>query len=285
MAAAPRNDSAPAGRSESAVASPSIAVRPLASVSEYRACVALQHEVWGKEFESVPASMLQVSTYVGGLCLGAFLPDGELCGFVFGLAGAIDGRPTHWSHLLGVKEVARNLGVGRLLKEHQRQLLASRGIPEMCWTFDPLIAKNAHLNLSVLGAKVVRYVPDMYGTTESPLHHGLATDRLLVSCSTARPLQRAAHPTVAGDASAPVLTPLPQPGDDVLPLGTRRPAALWIEVPTDFRQVVARSPASAITWHDALRRHFLWALAAGYVVTGLRRDALTSRSYYTLEAS
>ena len=256
-------------------------VRPVASIAEYAACVTLQQEVWGTGFDSVPASLLQVATYVGGLCLGAFSPDGELYGFVFGLAGTMDGKPTHWSHLLGVRESARNLGVGRLLKEHQRRVLASRGIPEMCWTFDPLIAKNAHLNLNVLGARVVRYVPDMYGTTESPLHHGLATDRLLVSLLTSSDTPR---PRTADAGAAPVLTPSPQPGDVVVDVARDRPTVLRIEVPTDFRQVLGRSPTTAREWHAALRRHFAWALDSGYTVTGLHRDPLSSRSFYTLQA-
>lgn len=258
-------------------------VRPVASIAEYHECVALQEAVWGEAFDRVPASMLQVATYVGGLCLGAFSPNRELCGFVFGLAGTLDGRPTHWSHLLAVKESARNLGVGRLLKEHQRRVLASRGIPEMCWTFDPLIAKNAHLNLNLLGARVVRYVPDMYGTTGSPLHHGLATDRLLVACSTARGAS-SAGPS-ADFATAPILTHVPQRGDDLHQVGGARPTALRIEVPTDFRQLLADSPKVATAWHGTLRGHFLWALGAGYVVTGLLRDPLGSRSFYTLRAA
>ncbi|NUO93661.1 MAG: hypothetical protein HOQ30_03540 [Gemmatimonadaceae bacterium] len=256
-------------------------VRPVASIAEYAACVALQQDVWGVEFDSVPASLLQVATYVGGLCIGAFAPDGELYGFVFGLAGTMDGKPTHWSHLLGVRESARNLGVGRLLKEHQRQVLASRGIAEMCWTFDPLIAKNAHLNLNVLGARVVRYVPDMYGTTESPLHHGLATDRLLVSLLTS---PDSARPRTADASAAPVLTPAPQPGDVVVDVARDRPPVLRIEVPSDFRQVLGRSPATAREWHAAVRRHFTWALDSGYTVTGLHRDPVSSRSFYTLQA-
>ena len=275
MAAAPRN----------AVHVPSstttLDVRPIASIAEYHACVALQEDVWGVEFDSVPASMLQVATYVGGLCLGAFTPDGELCGFVFGLAGTMDGKPTHWSHLLGVKESARNLGVGRLLKERQREVLASRGIPEMCWTFDPLIAKNAHLNLNLLGASVVRYVPDMYGTTDSPLHHGLATDRLLVALRTAPDAPRR---TVANASTAPMLTAVPQPDDEVVDMDRDRPALLRIEVPTDFRQLLSRSPTVAASWHASLRRHFTWALGAGYTVTGLHRDPLSSRSFYTLQS-
>jgi len=90
----------------------------------------------------------------------------------------------HWSHALGVRESARNLGIGRQLKDYQRAELARLGIRSMYWTFDPLIAKNAHFNLNRLGARVVEYVPDMYGTTKSPLHHGLATDRFVVVCST-----------------------------------------------------------------------------------------------------
>jgi len=260
---------------------PAIEVRAVSSVAEYHACVALQEEVWGTAFDSVPASMLQVATYVGGLCLGAFSTDGELLGIVFGLAGEMDGRPTHWSHLLGVREAARNQGVGRLLKAHQRDVLASRGIREMCWTFDPLIARNAHLNLNLLGARVVRYVPDMYGTTRSPLHHGLATDRLLVACTTAP--AHPGHPTSLPDlAGAPIMTPEPRPGDRVLQPGADRPTTLRIEVPSDFVLLAAGRPDVARKWHGAVRRHFTWALDAGYAVTGLERDPLTSRTCYTL---
>jgi chorismate synthase len=280
MAASPDNASLTVAPAAGAIDRSQIEVRPVASLAEYHACADLQVEVWGDAFDTVPASMLQVATYVGGLCIGAFTPDGELCGFVFGLAGEIDGRRTHWSHLLGVKESVRNLGVGRLLKEYQRQVLASRGIPEMCWTFDPLIAKNAHLNLNVLGASVLRYVPDMYGTTDSPLHHGLATDRLVVSCPTMAPEPRT---EATAFAAAPVMTPVPQPGDELFQRDGK-PAALRIEVPSDFPQLLRQSPATAVAWHGSLRSHFQWALDAGYAVAGLQRDPLTARTFYALQA-
>jgi predicted GNAT superfamily acetyltransferase len=255
-------------------------IRPVASLAEYRACAALQAEVWGEEFERVPASMLQVATYVGGICLGAFLTGGELCGLVFGLSGTQDGHPFHWSHLLAVRESARNLGVGRLLKQRQRELLASRGIPEMRWSFDPMIVKNAHLNLNRLGARVVRYVPDMYGITESPLHHGLATDRLVVAWATSGP---PAAPPPAPAEPAAILTAEPQPDDDVLMPGDRTPSSVWVEVPSDFQRLLAETPRAARAWHAAVREHFMWALGKGYLVTGLHRDPITSRSFYMLE--
>ncbi|HEV2039984.1 MAG TPA: hypothetical protein VGT81_08050, partial [Casimicrobiaceae bacterium] len=190
----------------------SVRIRPLASHEEYDSCVALQREVWGSEYdEAVPASLLQVVPYVGGLVLGAFSGDRELLGFVFGLTGVKNEEIVHWSHALGVREGARNLGIGRLLKDYQRAELARLGIRSMYWTFDPLIAKNAHFNLNRLGARVVEYVPDMYGTTKSPLHHGLATDRFVVVCSTTPPAANPRRSAPDRSPNTPILadtTPL-----------------------------------------------------------------------------
>ena len=277
------------GRSESAdilaeVNGASVRIRALASHEDYDACVALQQEVWGSEYEeAVPASLLQVVPYVGGLVLGAFSGDRELLGFVFGLTGVKDEEIVHWSHALGVREGARNLGIGRLLKDHQRAELARRGIRSIYWTFDPLIAKNAHFNLNRLGARVVEYVPDMYGTTRSPLHHGLATDRFIVVSSTT---PTAATRRPSAPARSPNLLTLTDttPSPEALFHGIAKlPRAIWIEVPTDFVQVLAASPVTAAVWHSAIRRHFQWALRNRYTVTGLHRDPVTSRSFYTLE--
>ena len=114
-------------------------VRQLTQLNEFAEVVLLQQEIWGKE-DSVPASVLLVVGHVGGIVAGAFGPEGELMGFVFGLPALIDGAIAHWSHVLGVRESARNTGVGRLLKEYQRADLARRGIDRMYWTFDPLVA-------------------------------------------------------------------------------------------------------------------------------------------------
>ena len=262
----------------------SIRIRPLASHHDYDACVALQREVWGAEYDdAVPASLLQVVRHIGGLVLGAFSADRELLGFVFGLTGVKDEKIVHWSHALGVRESARNLGLGRLLKEYQRAELARRGIASVYWTFDPLIAKNAHFNLNRLGARVVEYVPDMYGTTKSPLHHGLATDRFVVVCSTTRAPSGARRSTAASGPDALILSDTTPPPEVLFPGVARLPRAISIEVPTDFAQVLVASPTTAAAWHSAVRRHFQWALRNHYAVTGLHRDPLTSRSFYTLE--
>ncbi len=284
----PRHPDPGASPAVLAVADTDITIRALTSLAEYKACVALQDEVWGKNYgDSVPASLLQVVTLMGGIAAGAFTAEGELIGFVFGLTGVKDGEVAHWSHALGVRESARNAGVGRMLKEYQRSELARRGVSTVYWTFDPLMAKNAHLNLNLLGAQVVEYVEDMYGTTGSPLHHGLATDRLVVAWSTtADPDQpaTAARPMVHEGGKYPMLTPGARPDDVVLaPDDPERPPVLLIEIPADIQRVIATAPATAEAWHASIRKHFQWALRNGYSATGLHRDPMTARSFYVLE--
>jgi predicted GNAT superfamily acetyltransferase len=277
----------PSSRSGAALPEPTasgIAIRPLDTLAEFKACVALQERVWGDGFsEAVPVSLLQAASYVGGLAIGAFDRDRVLLGFVFGLTGVQDGRTVHWSHLLGVLDSARNLGLGRMLKEAQRAELARRGIPEMHWTFDPLIAKNAHLNLNLLGARVVKFTANMYGTTSTPLHNGLPTDRFVVACATSGAVP-ARHGPIVEAAAAPVLTIEPKAGDSVVD-SRHPPPRIRLEIPTDFQQLMAASAARAAEWHANVRTHLQWALAHGYAVTGLHRDAVTSRSFYVLTAA
>src|SRR5205085_11969612 len=109
---------------------PEICLRPLTSVDDCQACVDVQRDVWGSEHDDVvvPATLLHIVDFVGGLAAGAFDASGVLLGFVFGITGVKDGEIVHWSHMLGVREHARNMGIGRMLKEYQRSVLAERGV-------------------------------------------------------------------------------------------------------------------------------------------------------------
>lgn len=259
-----------------------ITVRTITGRAECQACVALQSEIWGRE-DAVPASVLQVASHVGGIVAGAFAPDGELVGFVFGLPALIGGTIVHWSHALGVRDSARNAGVGRLLKEYQRTELARRGVDRMYWTYDPLVAKNAHLNLNLLGARVVEYVRDMYGTTASPLHNGLATDRLVVALDATPHSPPSAPGGTSALARCPVLTPEPRTGDVIASIDDgARPHTLLVEIPADIQLLAAQAAERAARWHAATRTHLEWALHNGYGVTALHRDPVTSRAFYVL---
>ncbi len=259
-----------------------IELRVLETLSEHRACVALQREVWSAEFdEIVPASLMLAAGHVGALSIGAYSAAGELVGFVFGLTGQKDGEVVHWSHMLGVRASARDQGIGRGLKECQRSLLARRGIGRMYWTFDPLQARNAHLNLNRLGARVIEYVTDMYGSTQSPLHHAIATDRVVVECSTnpADAARALTEPRAINER--PVFTPFPREGDVRSNGGA--PMAALIEVPWDLQDVVVESAAKAGEWRNATRLHFQWALSNQYAVTGLHRDAGARRAFFMID--
>jgi len=261
-------------------AHPAVEVRPFRSIEECEACVELQRHVWGFDLaDVVPVTLLHVVDYVGGLAAGAFDANDELLGFVFGVSGVRDGELVHWSHMLGVRESARNLGLGRMLKEHQRAALANLGIRRLFWSFDPLMAKNAYFNFNRLGASVVEYVPDMYGTTASPLHLGLPTDRLVVTTPTS-PSGDAHRSARAG--TLPLLSPFPRAGDETMVPGDRMPEFILIEIPPDILDVTRRSLTTARQWRLAARDHFRWALTSGYEVESVRRDTATNREFYVM---
>jgi len=272
-------------------------LRHLASHADYAACVALQREVWGASFDDyVPASILKVSQRIGGIAAGAFDDAGQLLGFVFGMTGVKGGSPVHWSDMLGVRATARDLGVGRRLKEFQRRELLARGVTTMYWTYDPLVARNAHLNFNRLGVEAVEYVLDMYGEPTSDLHRGVGTDRLVVrwnmepGAPKPAPLPRPevldAAPTLAPAAGmagdAPGGTSTPRVAASVRAALDARPPVVRVEVPPEVAAVQARSLAEAAWWRAWTRPAFTEGLRRGYRITGFYRDDAAGRCFYVL---
>jgi predicted GNAT superfamily acetyltransferase len=258
-------------------------VRPLCTLADYTACVRLQRETWGEDFaDYVPASLLKIGQKVGGVTVGAFTPQNEMVGFVFGLTGVRDGKLIHWSHMLAVKREWRNHGLGRRLKEFQRELLRGQGIEMIYWTFDPLAARNAHLNLNRLGTEIREYVPDMYGDTGSPLH-AFGTDRFVVGWPVA------GGPRAVSDASqawrqAPMA--MHAPGEAALDIQHIRSNGdaligaplVRVEVPTDIEAIPI---VEARAWRAATRPAFVRLLGHGYRVIGFYTEE-RKRSFYVL---
>jgi predicted GNAT superfamily acetyltransferase len=156
-----------------------VALRNCTELEEYRACVALQKEVWGfADNELVPLRIFSLAPKIGGQVIGAW--DGEiLVGFAFSIPAVRNGHSYLHSHMLAVKERHRNTGLGRRIKLFQREDAIAHGYELLEWTFDPLEIKNAHLNLERLGAIARRYNINQYGITSSPLQGFLPTDRLV----------------------------------------------------------------------------------------------------------
>src|SRR3954463_14335475 len=157
----------------------SVELRGCHGIEDFRACVALQKEVWNfTDAELVPLRMFVVADKVGGQVMGAF-EGNTLVGFALSVPGTRSGHIYLHSHMLAVRKDHRNSGFGRQLTMMQREEGLGRGIELIDWTFDPLEIKNAYLNIEKLGAIARRYNINQYGITSSPLQGGLPSDRLI----------------------------------------------------------------------------------------------------------
>jgi predicted GNAT superfamily acetyltransferase len=190
--------------------SPGIQVRKCETLEEFHCCVELQRQIWGEaDLEVEPVTMFVVAAHTGGQVLGAF-DGGRMIGYTLAVVGLRDGMSYLHSHMTGVQSDYRDRGIGRMLKLFQREEALGRGIRLIQWTFDPLELRNAYFNLNRLGAICREYLANLYGTTTSPLHRGLATDRLLVEwrLDSAR-VVAAIQNLVKEPAEAPAIIELP----------------------------------------------------------------------------
>ena len=250
-------------------------IRPLTTIEDCRRVAALERVVWAYADgeDVVPPPVLIVSIKRGGILLGAF--EGEdLKGFVYSIPGIKDGRPTQWSHMLGVTPDARARGLGLRLKLAQRERALEMGLDLIEWTYDPLQAPNAHLNFARLGVIVEEYEENIYGDSSSPLHSGTPTDRFVAEWHIRRPhVERRIHGaanSVIRDSSlssAPVVNPSRsengrrRPGASNLTLDARR---LLVEIPTTFTEMLIADSPLALEWRLTTREIFQQYFGRGY---------------------
>jgi predicted GNAT superfamily acetyltransferase len=235
-----------------------ITVRKCESLEEFHACVALEREIWGEaDLEVEPATTFVVAAHTGGQVLGAYAGK-TLVGYTLALAGLRNGGAYLHSHMTGVLAGWRDRGVGRMLKLLQREEALSRDIRLIEWTFDPLEMRNAHFNLNRLGAVARRYLANLYGITTSPLHRGLATDRLVAEWYLDSPRVIAA-----------INSELPS-----------QPSVLSIEVPSTLGDWKSSELARVQSLQAAVREKFTEGFAKGYAAVGVMKTA--SGSAYQL---
>ncbi|UCF37907.1 MAG: GNAT family N-acetyltransferase [Acidobacteriota bacterium] len=248
----------------------SLEIRTPSDSSELSACVALQQRVWGfQDSHLFSASLVECCRVAGGTLIGAWL-GGDLVGFALTVPAVLNGELIHHSHMLAVLPGLRNQGIGRSLKEAQRQALRG-SVDRVTWTFDPLESRNANLNFNKLGVRFGAYYVNFYGEeTGSDLHAGLGTDRFLV----------------VWDLEAPRLPLRAVKGvDEVIPLirlGARSDpiTADWIdqpqwpaqrvtvEIPPDIQHLKKQEPSGARNWREMTRKAFTLGLKREYSVSG-----------------
>ena len=272
-------------------------IRALTTLEDCRRVVALERQVWdyADGEDVVPSPVLIVSIKRGGILLGAFDTAGEMKGFVYSMPAIKDGRPTQWSHMLGVTADARGTGLGVRLKLAQREHAVRMAIELIEWTYDPLQALNAHLNFARLGVVASEYEPNIYGESSSPLHRGTPTDRLVAEWHVNRPhverrLLQPAQPAMrdASLAAAPVINPAssgvvwPRPGVADLTSNERR---ILVEIPTGFGEMQLGDPELALAWRLHTREIFQAYFERGYQAVDFFLAREAGRGHYLLVAN
>lgn len=268
-------------------------IRELRTLDECRAVVGIQEAVWGKDGETVPASVLLVSAKSGGILLGAEV-DGGLVGFVWSLPGIRDGRLIHWSHMTGVVTAHRGRGVAMALKLAQRARALAQGAEAIEWTFDPLQAANAHFNLHVLGALGAKYAVNVYGSLAGQLHRGTPTDRLIVEWNLAAPhVERRLEARARNGATltarsadildAPQLITWRDDGEWVRFAHTQpaSPGArrALVAVPPRFSEMQSERPDFALEWRLGVRDAMAPLLEAGFKAVDFYKNSAGGGSY------
>jgi predicted GNAT superfamily acetyltransferase len=256
---------------EAAVAA-GVVVRELADVSDLAAVCELFRAIW----RTVPGSplvtveLMKAMAAAGNYVAGAF--DGDrLLGGCLGFFGSPAKGGLH-SHIAGVVPAGHGRGVGFALKLHQRAWALRQGVTRVSWTFDPLVRRNAHFNLTKLGARPVCYLPDFYGPMGDAINGSGETDRLLVDWDLTSPAADAAargRPSlVDGTNGVPALSV----GEGGCPvIGPAHAPVALVAVPPDIEAVRASDPGLGRAWRVALRDVLHGLMADGAAVTGFDR--------------
>lgn len=226
-------------------------IRTLTTAHEMIALSTVFQQVWGSITPLVEVELLTAIAHSGGYVAGAFDHD-TIIGASFGFLARHRGTPALHSHVTGILPGVQHSGVGRAMKNHQREWARAAGLDWVTWTFDPLVRRNAWFNIEVLGATVDSYHENFYGPLEDNVNSGDETDRLLVAWATT--------PTDAGVTESAPTTPGLTEG--------------VVAIPTPADVVVLRrtAPAEALHWRRTLRADLGGRLAAGGRVIGFTRD-------------
>jgi predicted GNAT superfamily acetyltransferase len=244
-------------------------IRECTTIEEFDRCVALQREAFGlPDLELSPRRHLIVSRQAGGWTLGAFVAD-RMVGFVHHLAGVRgDNEIFGYSHVMAVATDYQNKGVGARLKWAQRERALRDGRKLIKWTWDPMMARNAHFNLNRLGATVETYLDNFYGVdygADRPEDDrpGLPSDRLSatweIDSTRVHALATGAEASFEGKR-----------------VGT-------IAIPTDFNALVNRDVQRARDEQTRVREEFKRAFAERLICAGFERGQEESR-YILFEA-
>jgi predicted GNAT superfamily acetyltransferase len=206
--------------------------------------------------------------------------------------------------MLAVHPDIRGRGLGFALKRAQWQMVRHQGIDRITWTYDPLLSRNAHLNIARLGAVCNTYLREVYGEMRDGLNIGVSSDRFEVDwwVNTQRVGRRlSSKPRLRLDlahffaAGAEIINPTQIDGQGwpVPSASINFPAIkdhrefesmiILVEIPADFLAMKAVNIDLAKEWRLHTRNIFEGLFGDGYLVTDfVHLPGINPRSYYVL---
>jgi predicted GNAT superfamily acetyltransferase len=265
---------------EAAARAAGVSVRELTGITELNRAVGLLATIWGRsENPPMTVELLRAFSKAGNYVAGAF--DGDcLVGACVGFFHAPASDALH-SHIAGVTAAATGRSIGFALKLHQRAWALLRGISEIAWTFDPLVARNAYFNLAKLAARPVEYLPNFYGPMVDAINGDEDTDRLLVQWrlrDRAVELAASGVGAVAEDEIRMGAEPALSIAEDGSPvLGPLDGATSLVAVPADIERLRVTDPVLARRWRAAVRE-----VLTGLVRGGGRIDGFDRAGWYVV---
>jgi predicted GNAT superfamily acetyltransferase len=226
-----------------------IIIRELKTVNEQSLARAVFDHTWAMDAGTeITPNLLQAMTHSGAYLSGAF--DGDKCvGAAFAFPATKGGLHLH-SHMTAVLDGYRDKGVGYKLKINQWHWAKENKYSQITWTFDPLVKRNARLNLLKLGVDIASYHPNFYGDMPDALNAGDESDRLMASWK------------IVGEA--------PVSKEEISNL---QPSDILIKIPEDIVAIREKDLAENLKWRHQVRDQFMDAFAKGGQVIGFSANS------------
>ncbi len=247
-----------------------VQVRAVQTLHEFKECERIQEEVWGAA--GATAEVISVTAKYGGAVLGVFV-DRKMAGFLFAFLARRRDQLIHWSHMMAVREGFRDRGLGFKMKLAHRKLALAQGVKAICWTYDPLMSRNAALNIVRLGAEIDEYQENVYGRFPSAIERGLESDRFVVNwkIASARVKRRLREGPPSLDYSKLPRVNATRVNSHGMPVNSRiqwdlRDRRLLVEIPTRTDEMRAGDLKLAARWRRETRRIFQTYFRVGYEV-------------------
>ena len=231
-----------------------IEIRELHTLQEQFHARMIFDSVWPSDNETqITSNMLQAMVHAGSYLVGIF-DERKVVGASFAFPSIEPEIHLH-SHMTAFIDSHRDQGLGTAVKMHQWAWAKERGYKSITWTFDPLVRRNARLNILKLGADLISYQSNFYGNMADELNSGDESDRIMVRWDT------------TSEIPAPRQEIIDPPYDAEL-----------IALPQDIVAIRQSDPEKSQEYRLQVREAFLHAFSEGKKVVGF-----SAHNEYVLE--